>query len=102
MSLFLTSDLHIGHANISRLADRPFMSVEEMNGVLIDNWNDVVQDSDTVWVLGDVAMGKIADSLPLVELLKGEKHLVAGNHDRCWHGKQEGRGLGGEVQGGRV
>jgi calcineurin-like phosphoesterase family protein len=37
-------------------------------------------------VVGDFALGKIADTLPLVSSLHGRKILVAGNHDRCWAG----------------
>jgi calcineurin-like phosphoesterase family protein len=31
-------------------------------------------------------MGRITETLPLVASLHGHKVLVAGNHDRCWHG----------------
>jgi len=89
---FFTSDLHFGHQNIIKYADRPFSSVDEMNETLIENWNSVVRPGveDEVWVLGDFAMGKIADTLPLAKRLNGFKLLVPGNHDRCWrhHGKK--------------
>ncbi|RLE24661.1 MAG: hypothetical protein DRJ50_04305, partial [Actinobacteria bacterium] len=57
---------------------------------LIANWNHVVDTDDTVWVVGDFALGKIAETLPLAASLNGHKLLVAGNHDRCWsgHGKR--------------
>lgn len=41
-------------------------------------------------VAGDVALGRITDTVPLVELLNGTKILVAGNHDRCWAGHRKG------------
>jgi len=50
-----TADLHLGHANIIRHCSRPFANVDEMDRTLIDNWNEVVQPSDTVWMLGDFA-----------------------------------------------
>ena len=86
MTRFFTSDLHFGHANIIRYSGRPFRDVDDMNAALVDRWNAVVGVDDTVWVLGDVALGKIADTLPLVGLLHGRKVLIAGNHDRCWAG----------------
>jgi len=83
---FWTSDQHFGHTNIIRYCNRPFADVAEMNEVLIDRWNETVSDFDEVWVLGDVALGPIEESLALVRRLRGRKVLVAGNHDRCWAG----------------
>jgi calcineurin-like phosphoesterase family protein len=57
-----------------------------MDDELISRWNAVVADDDTVWVLGDVALGRIDHTLSLVGRLRGRKLLVAGNHDRCWAG----------------
>lgn len=82
MSLWFTSDLHFGHANVIKYCNRPFSDVNEMNNALIDNWNEVVEDTDTVFILGDLVMGKIAETLPLVKKLRGIKYLVPGNHDR--------------------
>lgn len=50
---FFTSDTHFGHANIIRFCKRPFENVEEMNEALIENWNKVVSDDDTVFHLGE-------------------------------------------------
>ena len=86
MARFFTADLHLGHANIIGYSGRPFADVDEMNRALVDNWNAVVGPDDEVWVLGDVAMGRIDDALPLVGRLAGHKVLVPGNHDRCWSG----------------
>jgi calcineurin-like phosphoesterase family protein len=89
VATWFTSDLHFGHLNIIRYCDRPWPDVDAMNRGLITRWNDVVDPDDTVWVLGDVAMGRIDDNLALVEQLNGSKLLVAGNHDRCWFGHGE-------------
>ena len=90
MATWFTSDLHLGHRNITRYCGRPFpdtdAGVEEMDEALVAAWNVVVGPGDVVWVLGDVAMGRIDRSLALVDRLGGTKHLVAGNHDRCWPG----------------
>lgn len=86
MARHFTADLHLGHANIIIYTQRPFRTVEEMDAALVDAWNAVVDDDDEVWVLGDVALGTIAESLALVGRLQGTKILVPGNHDRCWEG----------------
>ncbi len=46
--LYYTADLHIGHANIIKMCRCPFSDVEEMNDVLICNWNDSMTNADTV------------------------------------------------------
>ena len=90
MSKFFTSDLHFGHVNIIQFCGRPARDIDEMHDIIIDNWNNTVGVDDEVWVLGDFALGKIRETLPLVGLLNGTKHLIAGNHDRCWEGHKKG------------
>lgn len=55
-----------------------------MNEALLANWADTVGEDDEIWVLGDVAVGRIAETPPPIASLPGRKHLVPGNHDRCW------------------
>ncbi len=87
MSKFFSSDHHLGHLRIPELAGRPFTAdaagVAEMNRELIRRHNEVVRPWDEVFVLGDFAMGTIAETLPLVKEMNGDIVLVAGNHDRC-------------------
>jgi calcineurin-like phosphoesterase family protein len=89
MTTWFTADLHFGHTNIIRYSGRPFADVPAMNLALIERWNASVDPDDTVWVLGDVALGPIDESLRLVGELHGRKLLLAGNHDRCWEGHGE-------------
>lgn len=86
MPTYFTSDMHFGHANIIRFCDRPFTDAWQMNTRLTELWNDTVSDGDTVWVLGDVALGVLDESLSWIGSLAGHKILVPGNHDRCWAG----------------
>jgi calcineurin-like phosphoesterase family protein len=89
MTWFFTSDQHFGHQNIIEYCARPFDNLSHMHDELIRRWNDVVTPHDRVVVLGDFALGKIADTLPLVAQLNGYKILVPGNHDRCWVGHKK-------------
>lgn len=91
--LFFTADQHLGHARIIELCGRPFASVEEMNESLIERWNQTVSPDDTVYVLGDWAMGRIKETLPLTRRCNGSKILIPGNHDRVWMGHEEKVGL---------
>lgn len=86
MKTWFTADPHFGHARIIELCNRPFASVEAMNEALVERWNDRVQDDDMVFILGDLALGKLDDSLTYVTMLRGLKVLVPGNHDRVWSG----------------
>lgn len=79
--VFVTSDLHLNHANIIWYCNRPFGSVEEMNRAITDNWNNAVQPADTVYILGDFAMGDRSKIPALLARLNGYKILVLGNHD---------------------
>ena len=81
--IWVTSDLHFNHLNILKYEpeSRPFENVEEMNKILIENWNKVVKHSDTVYVLGDLMMGSLEEGRKCIEQLNGKIVLVRGNHD---------------------
>lgn len=82
MTTFFTSDIHIGHVNIIAYSERPFEDVPDMNERIVAGWNLQVEPADTVYILGDLVMGKMDDSLPFAGRLNGHKILVPGNHDR--------------------
>ncbi len=84
MTRYFTADQHFGHENIIKFCDRPYNSVNHMNGVMLSNINQVCTEDDDLYVLGDWAMGRIADTLPLALELRPRLHLIPGNHDRCW------------------
>ena len=83
---FYTADTHFGHANILKLCNRPFETIEEMNEVLIKKWNTKVCGSDTVYIVGDMFF-RCADPAAILDRLKGKKILIIGNHDSSWMDK---------------
>lgn len=83
MSIFYMSDAHLGHYNIIRLCNRPFMSVEEMDETFIKNWNSVVKENDDVYIGGDFCFKSGKPATYYLKQLKGKKHLVIGNHDKA-------------------
>jgi len=89
--VWLTADLHIGHARIIELCGRPFRDVDHMNDELVRRWNAVVGERDRVYVLGDLALGTFRESMAIAATLRGTKYLVPGNHDRCWPGHRRRR-----------
>ena len=76
MNCWFTSDLHFGHKNIIKYANRPFANVEEMNAALIKNWNELVKPEDYVYVLGDVSFMRMKDTLNILQQLNGKKGLI--------------------------
>ena len=86
--IWLISDTHFGHENILGFIDsrtgkhiRPFSSVEEMDEVMIENWNKVIKPGDKVYHLGDVFMGPKDEFIKKWKRLNGQKRLILGNHD---------------------
>jgi calcineurin-like phosphoesterase family protein len=80
--IWFTSDTHWGHNRIIELCHRPFSSLEEMDKALIDNWNSVVKENDTVFHLGDFAWGSVEQWETIISQLKGQIVLIKGNHDK--------------------
>lgn len=77
--IFFTADTHFGHTNIVKHCGRPFDSVDEMDGVIIENWNKIIKKQDIVYHLGDFAW---KTPLEYKNRLNGQIHLCEGNHDR--------------------
>jgi calcineurin-like phosphoesterase family protein len=81
--IFLISDLHLDHKNIIGYCGRPFYDINIMNKVLVNNWNMTVNNTDTVYFLGDLSYGR--GSRPKdywLEKLCGDIHFISGNHER--------------------
>jgi calcineurin-like phosphoesterase family protein len=83
MSDFFTADHHFGHFNIIKHCGRPFTTLEEMDGVLIENWNSVVGPKDNVYILGDFFWNSNTDYCwNIIKKLNGYKYLIVGSHDK--------------------
>ena len=80
--VMFTSDTHFGHANIIQYCNRPFKDVEEMDAVLIDNWNEAVTPDQVVFHLGDFTFHGKRNVPNLLNRLNGRVILIQGNHDK--------------------
>ena len=81
--IYFTADMHFGHRTIISMQNRPFGSVEEMDRVLLQNYNSVVRKEDTVYILGDICHHmSIEEADSLIKKLNGKKYLIKGNHDK--------------------
>lgn len=85
MKKYITSDLHIGHANIMKYCPktRPFTDINHMNAEMMREWNATVTPNDLVYILGDVTFMRPGPSAEYVCQLNGHKILIQGNHDHA-------------------
>lgn len=84
MTVFFSADDHFGNESIIRNAGRPFACAEEMDEVLIQNWNARIRANSILYYLGDFAhrceparLKRIWGRLTMPKQI----HLVPGNHD---------------------
>ena len=80
------SDPHFYHGNICKFERepgvklRPWDDAEQMTEDMIQWYNEMVEDQDRVYILGDIAFSP-AHMRKAVSRLKGRKVLVPGNHE---------------------
>jgi calcineurin-like phosphoesterase family protein len=79
---YFCSDQHLFHKNIIKYCNRPFDSVDHMNEEILRRWNEKITPDDTVYVIGDFALGKQDKATEWLSRANGKKILIIGNHDR--------------------
>lgn len=82
---FYIGDMHLFHANVTgegnNFDGRPFSTLDEMHSTFKENWNGTVTNADNVYLDGDAVWKTNDNAIALVSTLKGNKHLILGNHD---------------------
>lgn len=79
---YYIGDTHFYHDNIIGFDNRPWITTEEMNEGLIENWNNQVTSKDWVYIAGDFIWSKDPKKwAEILKRLKGNKVLCVGNHD---------------------
>lgn len=95
MTVYFTSDLHLGHRAMAwfrehgswpQAEERALITpelIEAHDSMLADGWDSVVKKDDIVWVLGDLTANHkhVPYALEWVKARPGRKHIVLGNHD---------------------
>lgn len=88
---YYISDLHILHKNVcgegNNFDNRPFETMQEMMDYIKERWNKKITNADDVYILGDMCWKENEKAIQFVSTLKGKKHLILGNHDRCKDGR---------------
>lgn len=86
-NIFFISDTHFGHSNMLKFTNydgtrmRPFDSIEELDELMIQNWNEIVKPTDKIYHLGDVYY-RCGNKDKILSRLNGDKVLIRGNHDK--------------------
>jgi calcineurin-like phosphoesterase family protein len=103
METWFTADLHLGHGNIIKYCNRPFMTNSEAeraatdprgqwkllpetvaahDAAIIETINSLVKTNDDLWILGDFCLRDPKKAQAYRERIRCKQvHLVWGNHD---------------------
>lgn len=83
--ILLTSDFHFDHDDIIKYCHRPFSNTEDMNDLLIENYNSKATDKTYGIIAGDIIFGGTKHNIikEFMGRLKGKKLCVIGNHDHA-------------------
>jgi calcineurin-like phosphoesterase family protein len=84
MRTFFTSDTHFDDEYSLRYFNRPFQNVDEMNVTLVEKWNRVVSENDTIYHLGDFTLDNVSHFTKWVSKLNGTIKILPGSHDYPW------------------
>lgn len=79
--IWFSADYHLGHANIMKYCQRPFVTVDAMDAMIIDTCNQYVQRDDILYFLGDFARQASRYGHYRQQINCRTIHVVQGNHD---------------------
>ena len=78
---FYIGDLNYGRKNALPIKREIFKNVKEMNKAIINGWNNVVTEEDTVYILGDMFFCSRDETIAVLKALNGNKVLIVGDND---------------------
>ncbi len=82
---YYLADTHLCHSNIHKFRSKPdgtgFESADEHDTFVMDTWNTFIPPKAKVIIAGDAAFN--VRGLQKLASLHGDKHIVAGNHDKA-------------------
>lgn len=80
--IYFTGCTHFGHKNCLKFDNRPFSDIEQHDDALINNFNRIVTNEDTIYFLGDFCWQQTFENYQrLFNRLNGKKFFILGNHD---------------------
>jgi calcineurin-like phosphoesterase family protein len=104
--IYFTSDTHYRHSSIclgtstweDKSACRPFDNSDKMDYAITYGINNVVEQSDTLYILGDFVWAHAFDKIAEYRsrIICSDVHLILGNHDKAIE-KYKKRLLDGQI-----
>ncbi|MFA5024206.1 MAG: metallophosphoesterase [Patescibacteria group bacterium] len=82
MTVWISSDYHLGHLNIIKYCKRPFANVDDMDDAIIANHNACIKPNDMWYHNGDFCYGGPGKAIEYLRRLNGQKFMIKGNHDK--------------------
>jgi len=84
---WFSSDWHLGHETVYRLAKRPFDSLEQMDEQIVANMLEGTSKGDNFYFLGDFGFksDNIKKALEEFKKHKVRFHWILGNHDERYN-----------------
>lgn len=79
-SVFFVSDCHFRHDKPFLYEPRGFLSIDEHDETIVENWNSIIKDDDLIYNLGDLALSDVDRAIPYIQRLKGHQIWLRGNH----------------------
>jgi calcineurin-like phosphoesterase family protein len=88
--VWFTADTHFHHAGLilkhhpqrAEIGGFDNTDINSHDKWLMDLWNSTIGKKDTVYIIGDFSFANRDATVRLLHNLKGEKHLILGNHDK--------------------
>jgi len=75
MANYVISDTHFGSEKVIRVHNRPFIDSKAMDYFMVTRWNEIVNERDTVYFIGDFGNKEMMDKL------NGNIIYIRGNND---------------------
>ena len=79
--IYITADLHFCHNKEFLYGPRGFTNIEDHDETIVKNWNELINDEDEIYIIGDIMLNDINRAVKYFNMLKGKKHIIYGNHD---------------------
>ena len=81
---YFSSDFHLGHTNVIRYDNRPFLNIHLMNETILSNLEALLKKGDKLFYLGDFCLSGMKNAnefLSRISNTQADLFFIRGNHD---------------------